>query len=225
MNLTRNILKFWPVWSALLLISLAVSGCGTFESAHPSSGETNDPAALTGSQTLSPVVASPASTNRMGPDLLQPGIKLTIEFLDLPNPIQPLVQTIHEDGTITLPFSQEVMAAGKNKGQLEDEIRALYVPKYYRRLTVNIKTEDRFFYVGGEVKAPGRQLYIGEMTVLKAIQSASDFTDFAKKKKVQLTRSNARKKETINCEKARQDPKLDLPIYPGDNIYVPRRFW
>ena len=115
MNLTRNILKFGPVWSALLLISLAVSGCGTFESAHPSSGETNDPAALTGSQTLSPVVASPASTNRMGPDLLQPGIKLTIEFLDLPNPIQPLVQTIHEDGTITLPFSQEVMAAGKNK--------------------------------------------------------------------------------------------------------------
>ena len=63
------------------------------------------------------------------------------------------------------------------------------------------------------------------MTVLKAIQSASDFTDFAKKKKVQLTRSNGRKKETINCEKARQDPKLDLPIYPGDNIYVPRRFW
>jgi hypothetical protein len=29
----------------------------------------------------------------------------------------------------------------------------------------------------------------------------------------------------VNCVKARQDPKLDLEVYAGDKIYVPRRIW
>ena len=80
------------------------------------------------------------------------------------------------------------------------------------------------FYVGGEVKNQGRISYIGPITVLKAIQSAGDFTDFAQRKRVKLTRLNG-KTETINCIKAREDPRLDLPVFPGDTIHVPRRIF
>jgi hypothetical protein len=29
----------------------------------------------------------------------------------------------------------------------------------------------------------------------------------------------------MNCNKALDDPKLDLPVYPGDKIVVKRRLW
>ena len=74
------------------------------------------------------------------------------------------------------------------------------------------------------VKAPNRQLYTSRITVLKALASASGFTDYANKKKVKLTRADGRT-QIINCAKARDNPILDLEVYPGDKLYVPRRFW
>jgi polysaccharide export outer membrane protein len=131
-------------------------------------------------------------------------------------------EAIKEDGTITLPLIGAVQAAGKAPGQLQNEIRDLYVPKYYVRLTVTVKSQDRVFYVGGEVKTPGRQLYVGLTTVTKAIQSAGDFTDFANKRKVWLIRANGEKIK-VNCKEALEDPSKDPPVYPGDQIQVPRR--
>jgi protein involved in polysaccharide export with SLBB domain len=57
---------------------------------------------------------------------------------------------------------------------------------------------------------------------LQAIASAGDFTDFARKQEVLLTRSDGRK-ITVNCIKARKNPSLNLEILPGDIIDVPRR--
>jgi polysaccharide export outer membrane protein len=133
-------------------------------------------------------------------------------------------EPIKDDGTITLPYIGVVQAAGKTPGQLQNEILNLYVPKYYVRLTVTVKSEDRVYYVGGEVKLPGRQLYVGETTVTRAIQSAGDFTDFANRSKVWLTRANG-KRIKVNCNKALENPSLDPPVYPGDQIQVPRSFF
>ena len=69
---------------------------------------------------------------------------------------------------------------------------------------------------------PGRQPYLGPTTVLRAIASCGDFTDFAKKQKVRLTHANG-KSVIVNCIKAQDHPELDPPVYPGDRIHVPRR--
>jgi protein involved in polysaccharide export with SLBB domain len=61
------------------------------------------------------------------------------------------------------------------------------------------------------------------MTVLKAIQAAGDFTDFGKKSKVEVIRANGHKEKPVDCYKAIKNPKLDLPIFPGDQVIVPRR--
>jgi polysaccharide export outer membrane protein len=81
---------------------------------------------------------------------------------------------------------------------------------------------DRVYYVTGEVKGPGRQLYAGQMTVTKAITTAGDFTDFANHKKVWLIRANGQRIK-VNCNEALRDPTKDPQVYPNDLIRVPRR--
>jgi polysaccharide export outer membrane protein len=114
------------------------------------------------------------------------------------------------------------MAAGKTVGKLQEELQALYVPDYYKSLSVVITTEERFVYVGGEVKNPGPHQYLPGMTVLKAIQSAGDFTEYGNRRNVTLTRASGRQ-ETVNCSKAINDPKYDKLVYPDDRIHVKKR--
>jgi len=215
----------WGVLGGLLLTGLLLAGC--------QSGSDNKFAEMpaytgvTGADTASG--GSTAGTNgavtaaaMQSAEEIHPGDSLTVVFSDTPQVIPPFEERVKDDGTITLLQNQSFKAAGKTRGDLEQEIRTRYVPSYYRNLTVTIKPQDRFFFVGGEVKAAGRQIYLGRMTVIKAIQSCGDFTDFANKKKVQLVRVDGTR-HIINVPKAYIDPALDLEVLPGDKIHVPRR--
>ncbi|HAM70446.1 MAG TPA: hypothetical protein DCM86_02255 [Verrucomicrobiales bacterium] len=160
------------------------------------------------------------------PELIRLNELLTITFSDLPpnNQIPEFRDRVKEDGTILLPLGVRIEAAGKTAAQLQQTIEASYVPRYYRRLTVSVKNEERFYYVGGEVRQPNRQPYAGAgITVLQAIDSAGGFTEFANRRKVTLRRVNG-ELYTINCVKALEDHSLDLAVYPGDSVNVPKRW-
>lgn len=132
-------------------------------------------------------------------------------------------ERIKADGTITLPLVGPVRAVGKTAGELQKEIHDKYVPKYYVRLTVVVQPKEQAYYVGGEVRSSGGRAYDPKITLTKAIQSAGDFTDYANKKKIRLTRGG---KTTVhNWNKITKDPTLDPLILPGDRIDVPRRVW
>jgi len=193
-------------WLALVF---CLVGCESLDTASPSA-----PAPTAGAAAGSPPPVSP--------DQLREGDKLTVSFTDLPNPPAPMELRIRDDGMIGLPLNVQVKAAGKRASDLEVEIQKEYVPKYYRRLTVNLKPEQRVFYVDGYVRGPNRYEYVGEMTVLRAVSVAGGFNEYARKDKVELTRADG-SKAVINCVKARKNPKLDLVVYPGDRIYVPQR--
>jgi len=184
----------------------------------PVTGGTAMTAPATATQPLPPIMNGP------GAEVLHAGDSLVIVFSDTPQGIPMFEDRIKEDGTITLPLNLTFQAAGKTRGDLEKEIRARYVPNYYTHMTATIKPLDRYIYVGGEVKGPGKQVWSGPITVTKCIQSAGDFTDFAKKTKVQLIRADGTQVE-VNCVKALKDPRLDLLVLPNDKIHVPRRFW
>ncbi len=200
------------VWGGLLVLLVVAAGSGCVSSdpvpPPPQPGVTG------------PGVESPTYT-----DKLSPGNKITINFSETSNPPLPHEETIREDGMITPPLVGAVKATGKSTGELQSELLALYVPKYFKRLTVTVTSEARFFTVDGEVRAAGLQTYIGEMTALKGISSAGGFTDFAKKSKVHVIRPGRDKPIIVDCDKGQRDPKYDIPIYPGDRIYVPRRIW
>ncbi len=135
----------------------------------------------------------------------------------------PHVESIKDDGSITMPDIGRVQAAGQTAGQLQDAIHDAYVPKYRPHITVTVTSGDRVYYVTGEVKQPGRELYVGETTVTRAITSAGDFTDFANRRSVWLIRGKHRIK--VNCEDILRHPEKDPIVYPGDQIVVPRRLY
>ncbi len=107
---------------------------------------------------------------------------------------------------------------------MAQEIRDAYVPKYYKYLTATVKPEERFYYVGGEVRMPNRQPYTGSMTVTRAIDTAGGFSDYAAKSKIILTRASGQKFR-IDYNKALKDPAFDPPVFPNDQVKVERSVW
>ena len=158
-------------------------------------------------------------------DSLEPGNQITVTFSGLSTIPVPYICRIREDGTISPPYLKTpVTAAGKTIGELESELEQAYVPDIYKTINVTIKTADRFFYVGGEVRQPSRQIFIGRITVTQAIQSAGDFTDFADQRSVRVIRASG-EVDIVDCKAALDDPTKDLTVYPGDNIVVERRLF
>jgi len=188
------------LWSGLCLSVLAFAGCET-----------------TGNDRTG--VPPDVYTNS---DEIRVGDMLTVTFRGGPSlNIMDHKERVSEEGFITLPQIGDVEAAGKSRVELQKEIQGRYVPDYYRNLTVTIAPDERFFYVYGEVNRPDRYLYTGELTVLGAISTAGDFTDFANPKKVQLLRTDGTS-DIVNCRDALRSPSNNLEVLPGDTINVPR---
>lgn len=155
-------------------------------------------------------------------DDIHTGDSLIISILDIPEPILDKEVVVRTDGTINVPYLQSFNAAGMTFGELERKLQQAYIDrKIFNRVTVLVKPGFRFFSVGGEVKQPDRKPYVGETTVLRAIVSCGDFTEFANRRKVEIIRANG-ERETEDCVKARKDPRFDRPVCPGDAIFVPR---
>jgi protein involved in polysaccharide export with SLBB domain len=210
MNKKKSSQPFWKSGIAICaaVIAVLLAGCGSFDTYEAGNG-----GAITGDK---PGMPRPTSNT------LQPGELVKIDFSGPASPPAPHEENIKDDGTISLYLVGTVKAAGKTPGQLQNEIQQLYVPKFFRNLNVTVRPADRFFIVGGEVKMPNRQLYLGPITVTGAIKSSGDFTDFANKRRIRLTRADGTI-HTIDAIKAQENPALDLPVYPGDSITVPPR--
>lgn len=224
MRLNTTLLICWRIAARLLfgtaLVTCAIGGAG----GCTSYGQNASPSSLSGS---SPTNAVTASASHLLRDPLRVADRVHIEFHGTPETIPYSEQEISEDGSITLQYIGHVQAAGKTPGELEKEIEAKYENGYYTHIGITVTPTGRFFYVGGQVNPSstgGRVMYAGPITVTQAIYAAGDFTDFANKKKVQLTRVDG-KIITVNCVDALQHPEKDPPVFPGDRIYVPRRFW
>ena len=242
-------LRLWATVCGLVLGGLCLAGCRSqsleqqFAEVPPglttTAGASAAPLAAVAPAAAAPATvpvptpgsrpaAVPAVTNSAGPEpeVLRVGDSLTIILTDTPTLIPVFDEKIKEDGTITLTLNQTFKADGMTRGELEKVIRKRYVPDYFKEMTVTVKQQEstRWYYLNGEVRAPARQIYNSRITVLKAIASAGGFTDFANKKKVRLTRVDGRT-QIINCRKALTNPALDLEVYPGDTIHVPRRLW
>src|SRR5687767_3704135 len=132
--LLRNLFLF----CALVFGLIGFTGCETLQDQNSASAPPVDP----------PTVGQPS-------DIIRVGEQLTIEFFE--TNLGKIEQPVADDGTITLPLLPErVTAAGKKVSELQDAIRNLYVSRYFHRMTVNIKRENRFYWVRGEVKRPGQ---------------------------------------------------------------------
>ena len=143
---------------------------------------------------------------------------------------------VTDSGELELPNSIGRFAAeGKTCKGLAQAIKSELEKDYYYHasviLAVDLMAKNRGkVYLTGAVRVPGPQEIPSDevLTLSKAILRASDFNDFADKKRVKVTRKTGTGTDqtfVVNVaeilEKGRSE--FDLPLRPDDFIYVPER--
>lgn len=124
------------------------------------------------------------------------------------------------NGAIAMPLVGSIHAAGMTGKELEGSIAGRLRSGQILRnpqVTVNISTL-RPFYVLGEVEKPGEYAYYNGLNVMSAAAKAGGYTYRASKSRVMIQRAG---------EKGFKEYPLspDIPVFPGDLINVPERYF
>lgn len=129
---------------------------------------------------------------------------------------------IDAEGFIKLRFIGSVKANGLSSTELEREIVSEYTvrQKIYKDVTVRVTVPNTFYFIGGEIRQPGRFPLVGRVTLSQAVVAAGNFTEWAKETEIILVRNNER--VVIDFKRIRQDPTLDVELLAGDVINVSR---
>ena len=126
---------------------------------------------------------------------------------------------IDSNGQVSIPLAGHIPAAGLTTKQLERSISSALAKGIVRDPRVNVEVAlYRPYYILGEVKKGGEYPYRLGLTVMDAVASAGGFTYRANEKKVYLRRSGAGVEESYALD-------APIPIFPGDNIRVPERYF
>jgi protein involved in polysaccharide export with SLBB domain len=126
---------------------------------------------------------------------------------------------IDTNGYISVPLAGRVKAAGLNTRQLEKAVASALSRGLLRDPRVNAEVATyRPFFILGEVKKAGEYPYKSGLTVLDAVASAGGYTYRANEGKVVIRRAGSNVEETIALD-------APVPVYPGDNIRIPERYF
>ena len=126
---------------------------------------------------------------------------------------------IDTNGYISVPLAGRVKAAGSNTRQLERAVAAALSRGLLKDPRVNAEVATyRPFFILGEVKKAGEYPYKSGLTVLDAVASAGGYTYRANEGKVVIRRAGSNVEETIALD-------APVPVYPGDNIRIPERYF
>ena len=126
---------------------------------------------------------------------------------------------INNSGQVSIPLAGHIKAAGFTTRQLEKSIAAALAKGIVRDPRVSVEVAQyRPYYILGEVKKSGEYPYRNGLTVMDAVASAGGFTYRANENKVHLRRAGAGTEEILPLD-------APVPVYPGDNIRIPERYF
>jgi polysaccharide export outer membrane protein len=200
----------------VLLMAVLWGGCQT------GAGPATPPAATSATAPVVPAVGASGTNGGFSIDRIAVGDVIRVMY-EASVPIAPTEIQVPETGLVTIHMGEQVQVAGKMAADVSKDIRDLFTVKkqMYKRLSVNVQVLGRTVSVGGEVRATGSFPFEGGITVLKAINRAGGFTEYANRREVRVTRVNGQQ-VTVDCKAAMKRPELDVPLYPGDRIEVVR---
>jgi polysaccharide biosynthesis/export protein len=152
-----------------------------------------------------------------GPYLLDTGDKLRIFVYGQPSLSR--IYTVDHAGKISIPLIGHVHARGTTTSSLERSIKSRLSGQYVKdpHVTVDI-SQNRPFFILGEVRQAGQFPYLSGMTVQQAIAVAGGFSERANERSVMITRR-------INGFFEKLDVPLDYVLLPGDTIQVNERWF
>ena len=160
--------------------------------------------------------------------LLQPGDLVEIQVYKESDMDRTL--RISTQGTIAFPLIGNINIAGINVSQAENKIEDK-LKAYLKNPSVSLLIKEyanKTLYVLGQVKKPSSIPIPPEktMTLLEAITSAGGFTDIAAVSKVKILRMEEGKQHSIEVDVSQitkeGNKQFDIPLKPGDVIFVPQ---
>jgi len=176
--------------------------------------------------TPAPTVAAVAA---VGPDyLIGPGDRLQIYVWQ--NADLTVTVPVRQDGKVSTPLVEDMLAAGKTPSILARDIEAV-LAEYVRSPKVNVFVLEAVsalsqVKVTGQVKNPEAMPFHEGMTVLDAVLAAGGLTDFAAGNRARVVRTVDGKQLEL---KVRLDKLLNsgdmsqnLVLRPGDVILIPQ---
>jgi len=150
------------------------------------------------------------------------GIQVYLRGIPMADVIEDIID---ENGKISLPLVNEVQAAGLTASDLERSIRKTYLDQdIYRNITVNVVVPTRYYFIQGEIRAPGRFQIMSATRVSQAIAGAGGYTEFASGQVV-VKRGGQVFKTIRNARKLERVPEDDILLEPDDIVEVKRSLW
>ncbi len=158
---------------------------------------------------------------------LGPGDSFQLEIVGEPD--LPKEYQVAADGTVTLPYIQTLTVSGLEPQQLAAEVRKRLIDGQILTdpsVVVTVKEyRSKVVVLLGQVQKPGSFALAPGMTLIYALSLAGGFTSIANTGNVNLARVHDGKTKTvvINVEEIYEGHAQDIPLQPGDRIYVPER--
>jgi polysaccharide biosynthesis/export protein len=152
-----------------------------------------------------------------GPYLLDTGDKLRIFVYGQPSLSR--IYTVDHAGQISVPLIGHVHARGATTRALEGTIKSRLGVQYVKdpHVTVDI-SQNRPFFILGEVRQAGQYPYVSGMTVQQAIAIAGGFSERANERNIQITRR-------INGFFEKLEVPTDYVLLPGDTLQINERWF
>lgn len=129
---------------------------------------------------------------------------------------------VEEDGTFSFPRLGKILAAGKTKAMLKEELEQK-LQNYLKDPAITIRNLNFRITVLGEVAKPGIYSTLNDrMTLLEAIGQAGDLSDFGKRENVLLIRESDQEQQyfRINLNDRSSIKEEFYYLRPNDVLYV-----
>ena len=135
---------------------------------------------------------------------------------------------VSEDGEVNLPLVGNVTVAGLTESEAAQRIKGILEEKALQRASVSVQVlefRSRPISLIGAVRQPGNLAFSGRWTLLEALTAAGGLTDEHGAFIHVLRRSADGLSDQVSIRVddllVRADPRVNIPIFPGDLINVP----
>jgi len=127
--------------------------------------------------------------------------------------------SVDDSGHISIPLVGQIYARGSSTKTVSQRISKALSKKYLRDPKVSVEVATyRPFFVLGQVQAAGQFPYVVGMTAEMAVAIGGGFTPRANERKFRVNRVYKGRRYTLLVSR-------NFPVFPGDTIYVPERFF
>jgi polysaccharide export outer membrane protein len=138
-------------------------------SADPALSEEPAPVSGQSGTAVSPTPAAPSSVYR-----LKVGDAIFITLSGSLGVNEQIETQVDERGFVKLRYIGSVRAEGRSATELEREIEAEYTDRQniYKEIYARVVLPNTFYFIGGEVRSPGRFPLVGSVSLSQAVVSA-----------------------------------------------------